>query len=28
MDIDWQVFSKKSKEWMKYWNENIKGAGS
>lgn len=27
MDIDWQVFSEKSKEWMKYWDENIKGAG-
>jgi len=27
MDIDWRVFSEKSKEWMKYWNQNIKGAG-
>lgn len=27
MDIDWQVFSKKSKGWMKYWDENIKGRG-
>ncbi|MFQ5825263.1 MAG: extracellular solute-binding protein [bacterium] len=27
MDIDWKVFSEKSKEWMKYWDERIKGAG-
>jgi iron(III) transport system substrate-binding protein len=27
MDIDWTVFSKKSKEWMKHWDESIKGAG-
>ncbi len=27
MDIDWQVFSEKSKEWMEYWSQNIKGAG-
>lgn len=27
MEIDWQVFSEKSKEWMKYWDEGIKGRG-
>ncbi len=27
MDIDWKVFSEKSKEWMKYWDERIKGTG-
>ncbi|MCG8605971.1 extracellular solute-binding protein [bacterium] len=27
MEIDWHVFSVKSKEWMKYWDERIKGAG-
>lgn len=27
MEIDWKVFSEKSQEWMKYWDENIKGAG-
>lgn len=25
MPIDWQVFSEKTKEWMKYWDQNIKG---
>ncbi len=24
MDIDWKLFEKKSDEWMKYWDENIK----
>jgi len=24
MDIDWQIFSEKSPEWMKYWDGNIK----
>lgn len=24
MDIDWQLFSEKSSEWMKYWEQNIK----
>jgi iron(III) transport system substrate-binding protein len=27
MDIDWEVFSKKSDEWMKYWEQNIKNKG-
>ncbi len=27
MAIDWQVFSDNSKEWMKYWDRNIRGAG-
>lgn len=27
MEINWQVLSQKSKEWMKYWDENIKGRG-
>jgi iron(III) transport system substrate-binding protein len=27
MDIDWEVFSKKSTEWMKYWEQNIKLKG-
>ncbi|MFQ5639903.1 MAG: extracellular solute-binding protein [bacterium] len=27
LDIDWKVLSKKSKEWMKYWDGNIKGSG-
>lgn len=27
MDIDWQVFSQKSDEWMKYWEQNIKDKG-
>lgn len=26
MAIDWNVFSEKSKTWMKYWDERIKGA--
>ncbi len=26
MKIDWKVFSKKSKEWMKYWDERIKSS--
>jgi len=24
MNIDWQLFSEKSSEWMKYWEQNIK----
>lgn len=27
MEIDWDVFSKKSDEWMKYWEQNIKNKG-
>lgn len=27
MDIDWEVFSQKSDEWMKYWEQNIKNKG-
>lgn len=27
MDIDWPVFSEKSGEWMKYWEQNIKDRG-
>ena len=27
MDIDWEVFSQKSDEWMKYWDQNIKNRG-
>ncbi len=27
MEIDWHVISAKSKEWMKHWDERIKGAG-
>ncbi|MBD3185125.1 extracellular solute-binding protein [Candidatus Poribacteria bacterium] len=27
MDIDWEVFSNKSAEWMKYWEQNIKNRG-
>ena len=27
MDIDWEVFSEKSGEWMKYWEQNIKNRG-
>jgi len=27
MEIDWQVFSEKSDEWMKYWEQNIKDKG-
>jgi iron(III) transport system substrate-binding protein len=27
MDIDWKVFSEKSEEWMKYWEQNIKNRG-
>jgi iron(III) transport system substrate-binding protein len=26
MAIDWEVFSEKSREWMKYWDERIKGS--
>ncbi|MFQ5650190.1 MAG: extracellular solute-binding protein [bacterium] len=28
MKIDWRVFSQKSKEWMKFWDANIRGRGS
>ena len=24
---DWEVFSEKSEEWMKYWEQNIKNRG-
>jgi iron(III) transport system substrate-binding protein len=27
MDIDWELFSQKSDEWMKYWEQNIKNRG-
>ncbi|MFQ5675650.1 MAG: extracellular solute-binding protein [bacterium] len=27
MEIDWKVFAEKSREWMKYWDANIKGRG-
>ncbi|NIR48824.1 extracellular solute-binding protein [candidate division KSB1 bacterium] len=27
LEIDWEVFSEKSTEWMKYWDEKIKGTG-
>jgi len=27
MSIDWEVFSRKSDEWMKYWEQNIKNKG-
>jgi len=27
MDIDWNVMTEKEKEWMQYWDENIKGKG-
>jgi iron(III) transport system substrate-binding protein len=27
MEIDWEVFSEKSGEWMKYWEQNIKDRG-
>lgn len=26
MDVDWQVIAQKQDEWLKYWDENIKGA--
>lgn len=26
-DVDWKVFSEQSKEWMKYWDEQIKDKG-
>lgn len=28
LDIDWAVMAAKEKEWMQYWDENIKGKGS
>lgn len=28
LDIDWQVMAEKEKEWMQYWDENIKGKGA
>lgn len=27
MDVDWRLLSEKSGEWMKYWDQNIKGRG-
>lgn len=27
MDVNWDVFSQKSDEWMKYWEQNIKNKG-
>ncbi|MNI09687.1 Iron uptake protein A1 precursor [compost metagenome] len=28
MNIDWTVMAEKEKEWMQYWDENIKGKGA
>jgi len=28
LDIDWKVMADKEKEWMGYWDQNIKGKGS
>jgi iron(III) transport system substrate-binding protein len=28
LDLDWAVMAKKEKEWMEYWDENIKGKGA
>lgn len=28
LDIDWSVMAKHEKEWMQYWDENIKGKGA
>ncbi|MFC4766238.1 extracellular solute-binding protein [Effusibacillus consociatus] len=28
LPIDWQVMAEKEKEWMQYWDENIKGKGA
>lgn len=28
MNIDWQIMASKEKEWMQYWDENIKGKGA
>lgn len=27
MDVDWQLVHKRDREWMRYWDENIKGRG-
>lgn len=27
LEIDWDVMAEKEKEWMQYWDENIKGKG-
>ncbi len=27
MNVDWKLLSEKSKEWMSYWDRNVKGAG-
>lgn len=27
LDIDWKIMQEKEKEWMQYWDENIKGKG-
>ncbi|MCR8995433.1 extracellular solute-binding protein [Brevibacillus laterosporus] len=27
LEMDWQVLADKEKEWMQYWDENIKGKG-
>ncbi|TPG84265.1 extracellular solute-binding protein [Brevibacillus laterosporus] len=27
LEIDWKVMAEKEKEWMQYWDENIKGKG-
>jgi hypothetical protein len=26
MDVDWTVLAEKQGEWLKYWEENIRGA--
>ncbi|OXM85971.1 extracellular solute-binding protein [Paenibacillus rigui] len=28
MELDWTVMAEKEKDWMQYWDENIKGKGS
>lgn len=25
LELDWNVMAAKEKEWMQYWDENIKG---
>ncbi|WP_232696799.1 extracellular solute-binding protein [Brevibacillus daliensis] len=27
LDIDWKLMAEKEKEWMQYWDENVKGKG-
>ena len=28
MDIDWERLEAEGADWMKYWDENIKGRGA